>query len=148
MNIPKLAKTLVEAEGMVLHVYKDSLGYDTIGVGHKIKDSNEKNKYFNGITRAQALSILDEDIASILPYISYKFPFFPSLNDCRQRVIAEMCFNMGIDGVSKFNRMCGYIEEGDFDMASKEMLDSKWARQVKGRAQRLANMMKTGVDPR
>jgi lysozyme len=29
---------LIEHEGMVLHVYKDSLGIDTIGIGRNLED--------------------------------------------------------------------------------------------------------------
>ena len=33
----------------------------------------------------------------------------------------------------------------DYERAAVEMLDSKWAGQVKGRATRLAQQMRTGV---
>ena len=40
--------------------------------------------------------------------------------------------------------MLAAVEEGDYKKAAKEMLDSKWAFQVKGRAVELAKIMETG----
>jgi hypothetical protein len=36
------------------------------------------------------------------------------------------------------------IESGDFLSASKQMIESKWANQVKGRAERLSLIMEKG----
>jgi lysozyme len=36
------------------------------------------------------------------------------------------------------------IEKVDFQWAGEEMLDSRWAKQVKGRATHLAEVMRTG----
>ena len=56
----------------------------------------------------------------------------------------DMLFNLGLSRLSGFKRMFRALRKGDYDTASKEMLDSKWARQVGPRAKRLAKMMKTG----
>jgi lysozyme len=40
--------------------------------------------------------------------------------------------------------MLAALEQGDYETAAKEMLDSKWARQVGDRANRLAKMMEDG----
>ena len=45
---------------------------------------------------------------------------------------------------SKFRKMLAAMEEGDFDQAAQEMLDSRWAEQVKGRAIELARRMAMG----
>ena len=56
----------------------------------------------------------------------------------------DMAFNMGVPRLCKFKNMWAAVEAGDFDTASIEMLDSRWARQVKSRATKLAEAMKTG----
>ena len=52
-----------------------------------------------------------------------------------------MCFNMGSPRVSKFKKMLGALKVQDYQTASKEMLDSKWANQVPNRARRLSEIM-------
>jgi lysozyme len=60
------------------------------------------------------------------------------------RVLANMAFNAGVDGLLKFRRMLLAVERGHYDQAAREMLQSKWATQVFGRAVRLAEMMAKG----
>ena len=55
-----------------------------------------------------------------------------------------MAFNLGVNGLLGFRKTLALIEAGDYTKASVEMLDSKWARQVKGRATRLSEQMRTG----
>ena len=43
-----------------------------------------------------------------------------------------------------FKKMLAALDKADYKTASKEMLNSKWATQVKSRAQFLAKIMETG----
>jgi len=61
--------------------------------------------------------------------------------------LTNMCFNLGAPRLSGFKKMWEAIEAGDYSTAAEEMLDSKWARQVGPRADRLAQKMETGIDP-
>ena len=45
---------------------------------------------------------------------------------------------MGYDGVSKFKNTLNYMKNGQWELASKEMLDSKWAIQTPDRATKLS----------
>lgn len=70
-----------------------------------------------------------------------------SINDlspARQDVIVNMAFNLGVTGLFKFKRMWTALYQKDYNWAASEMLDSKWAKQVKGRAVRLADTMRRG----
>ena len=71
---------------------------------------------------------------------------FNSLDEVRQCVLLDMLFNMGMTrfNPNKWPSMFKAIEEGNWDEASNQMLDSNWARQVKTRATRLSEMMITG----
>jgi lysozyme len=55
-----------------------------------------------------------------------------------------MAFNLGIPRLKLFKNMWSAIHRKDYERASVEMLDSKWAEQVKGRATRLSDIMRTG----
>lgn len=69
---------------------------------------------------------------------------FSSLDEVRQGVVIDMIFNMGPAKFLGFTETLKALAKRDFDKAAEEMLDSDWARQVKGRALTLAQMMRTG----
>ena len=56
----------------------------------------------------------------------------------------DMAFNMGVPRLCKFKNMWSAIHEQKFDIASLEMMDSRWARQVGRRARILSDAMKSG----
>ena len=130
----KLKEILIQDEGMVLTPYLDSVGKLTIGVGRNISD--------NGITEDEALYILDNDIQSVLRFCEVFFrSIWNDLSEARKIVLASMVFNLGGTRIQSFKRMIQALYDKDYHQASAQMLDSKWAKQVKGRAVRLARIM-------
>ncbi len=61
-----------------------------------------------------------------------------------QEVLVEMVFNLGINRFKTFRKMIKAVKQGDYVLASREMLDSRWAKQVGQRAITLSNIMKKG----
>lgn len=116
--------------------YKDSVGKLTIGVGRNLDDK--------GLSKAEINILLNNDINDSEADLDRTFPWWRQLNDNRQRVLLNMCFNLGIKRLAGFKSMLRDVQNGLFDRAAVEMLDSLWARQVGGRAVRLAKMMKNG----
>ena len=121
------------SEGFRDKVYKCTEGYDTIGYGFAVKDL-----------------VMDEDIAemilrrkldTLIDSANKRFSFLKDMPVEVQDVVYEMCYQMGISGVSKFKKTLMYLENFEFKMASKEMLDSRWARQTPNRAKRLSNIV-------
>jgi lysozyme len=141
MDQYKLIRTLEKDEcrfGVAeLKPYRDSKGILTIGVGHNLEE---------GITKDAAYFILQNDLDSVTADLDANLPWWRALGDVRQRVIANMCFNMGIARLKGFTKMLAAIQRGDFETAADEMLDSKWKLDVGSRAVRLSNEMRTGVD--
>jgi lysozyme len=138
MDLIKLREQLVEHEGLRLHPYKCTAGKTTIGVGRNLDD--------RGITRAEAMDMLQHDIdecASDCVLIVGQ-SVWDKLSDARQRVLVDMRFNLGPRGLRSFARTLAAISQGRYAEASEYMLESKWATQVKGRALRLAKMMRDG----
>jgi len=136
MNRTRLKLLLVKHEGDKRHPYKDSKGHLTIGVG--------RNLEAKPLSDEVVALMLDEDIheahANCLTLAA-----FGSLDEVRQHVLLDMCFNLGLPRLLKFVKMLDAIERRDFEKAAAEMLDSEWARQVGERADRLAGMMRTGI---
>lgn len=132
----ELRKDVMQAEGCVLKPYLDTVGKLTIGFGRNLDDV--------GISRLEAEVLLDHDLASAEMECKKAFDWFASLNDKRQRVVVEMVFNLGLTKLKKFHNTIAAIEARDYDRAARQMLASKWAAQVKGRAVRLAEAMQRG----
>jgi lysozyme len=130
LNMQRLRESLKEHEGKRLKVYNDSVGIPTIGYGRNLQGV--------GISDEEADYLLTNDITRAWQGAMDVVPTFAALTDARQEVLVEMCFNLGVAGLSKFRKTLGYIAEKEWDAAAREMLDSKWAEQVKSRAQRLA----------
>jgi hypothetical protein len=54
-----------------------------------------------------------------------------------------MCFQLGVNGVSKFHNMFEALKIPDYIKASEEMLDSKWHEQTPARAKSLSYVMRS-----
>ena len=135
IDIPKVVEELKRDEGYRGIVYKCSAGKLTIGYGHNIE--------VNPIPEAIAEKLLHNDIAETLAQCE-KWPWFFALDGVRQRVIINMVFNIGFNGVDRFRNMIAAIEANDYDKAAYEMTNSRWYVQVGARAQRLVKMMEDG----
>lgn len=90
--------------------------------------------------------MLENDIREFESNARLLFPWWKDLDDVRQRVVIDMMFNLGTEGFLKFTKTIKFLEQGKFEEASREMLDSDWANEIGDRAQRLSTMMRTGVD--
>lgn len=135
-----LKALLVRHEGIVLRPYRDTVGKLTIGVGRNLDDV--------GISREEAMFLLDEDIARTRTYAQTCFPWFKDLDEVRKDVVISMIFNMGLAGFSEFKETISHIEAGRYATAATEMLRSRWAVQVKNRSIELAHMMQSGRYPK
>lgn len=141
MNIDNVTKALIEDEGVRYQAYQDSLGYWTIGVGRLI----DARKQGSGLSDEEVRYLLKNDIVKAVALLNANIPWWTQLNDARQEVLINMTFNLGIAGLMGFKNTLAKIKAGDYEGAAEGMLASKWAAQVKGRANRLAERMRTGV---
>jgi len=156
-NTTVLIKQLVKHEGLMLKVYQDSLGIDTIGIGRNVKDrgfselelhviaKTVEEIYEKGITEEDAYFLLQTDISIVEKELSKVKPIIEHIDSVRQLVLMDMAFNMGVPRLCKFINMWAALEQQDYIKAADEMLDSKWAKQVKSRATNLAHSMHYGT---
>jgi len=134
-NTGELIKQLKRHEGVELKPYKCTSDKLTIGVGRNLEDV--------GISEAEAEYLLMNDLSRFMK-MANEFDWYAGLNDARKAVIISMLFNLGRGGFNKFLKFKQALAEGDHLTASREMLDSRWAKQVKGRAVELSKQMETG----
>jgi len=134
----KLLEMLKRHEGVRSHVYLCSAGYETIGVGRNISKSGM------GLSDAEVDYLLENDIARVIKELSSEYPWFNSLDDVRKDAMIDISFNLGATRFRGFKRALAAMEVADYTTAAKEFLDSKWSRDVKGRATELCYMIETG----
>ena len=148
----EMIQRLVMHEGYSEMPYKDTKGYLTIGVGRCLKTNpltEEEKKvcgdYMHGITKNAAFYLLRNDIEKVRKDCNKRIPFFNTLDAERRYCLIDMCFNMGIDGLLQFKKMLTAMGIGDWNKASEECLNSKYAKDTGIRAKRISNTIKTGV---
>lgn len=133
-----IEEELIKEEGLSLSTYDDGLGNFTIGVGHLLREPSDP------ITLEQAGKLLNKDIMTAVEQCVKNIPCYGELDEVRQYVLISMMFNMGWNRLKTFKKFLLALDNKEFSVASEEMLDSRWAGQVKNRAKKLAKMMKTG----
>ena len=135
----RLVADLVRDEGEVLHAYQDSLGFWTIGVGRLID-----KRQGGGISLDESRMLLARDVSRVLVEMAESFPWAAEMTENRQRVLANMLFNLGLTKLRGFKNTLKAMAEGRYQKAADGMRASKWATQVGARAERLAKLMEQG----
>ena len=152
----ELVKMIAIHEGIVLNVYQDHLGINTVGIGRNLDDRGITdgellfmNKtmddiYDNGLTEEEAYYLCMNDIAIVEKELLASKPIVNRLNAVRQMILIDMAFNMGVPRLMQFKNMWLAIEKVNYLLACEEMIDSRWAGQVGSRAMKLSVAMKNG----
>lgn len=131
-----LRNSVVRHEGIRLKPYVDTVGKLTIGVGRNLED--------NGISKREALFLLQNDLDGAEQSCRDAFDWFDQLSPARQRVLIEMAFNLGFRKLLGFGQTLKACQEGRYADAAARMLTSRWAQQVGQRAVTLAEQMRVG----
>lgn len=149
---PQLIADLKRDEGLRLAAYPDPLTGGapwTIGYGHTGPEVHQGLVW----TPEQAEAALLADVAAHNAVLARVLPWTADLDPARRRVLQNMHFNLGwdnprtpaLEGLSGFVNTLSMIQRGDYAGAADGMGRSLWARQVKGRAVRLAATMRSGM---
>jgi len=139
MNVTMLMKELMLDEGYKQEIYADPLGHLTFGVGHLVTKNDEEHGKEAGtpVTKERIEECLQQDIKIVFNELDLNEPWWRSLDSNRQRVVANMCFNLGYPRLKKFKKFIYAMQISQWEKAAEEMMDSKWATQVGERAVRL-----------
>lgn len=147
-----LSAQVKAGEGLRLEAYRCPAGALTVGYGHNCDASPVAGVSRTGdsITRERAENLFESDLSVAVWTTRKALPWIINLRPARQAVLYDMAFNMGLGspggsrGLLSFRNTLKMTENGDYAGASRRMLQSKWARQVKSRAVKLARQMETG----
>lgn len=136
----RLIEQLKRDEGVVLHAYRCSLGFLTLGIGRLVDGTKG-----GGITMAEAEFLLNNDLQKVDQQLRDRFPWFSALDEVRQAALMNMTFQLGIGGVCGFPKMLACLRDGRYADAETHALDSQWSKQTPARARRVAKQLATGA---
>lgn len=130
-----LKARLTVEEGRKSHIYTDTLGNTTAGIGRNLTDV--------GFSDDEIDLMYQNDMNRAIAFLNTHLPWWATLDDVRQSVLVDMAFNMGAK-LLQFHNMLAAVQASNWQGAYSEMLNSTWANQVGQRAQNLARIMLTG----
>ena len=146
MNIELCKAEIKRHEGEVLEIYNDSLGYKTLGVGHLCQPQDEEYDWEIGTPVSQEvvdkyyMIDFDRHHAEAI-HVFGSSEDFNKLPEDIQRVLVNMCFNLGGTRLSKFRNMLKACREHNWTEMAAQMEDSRWFKQVGRRSIELQQLV-------
>ena len=136
--IKELTAHLIEFEGLRLKPYHCTSGKLSIGIGRNLDD--------RGITEDEAMILLANDIKIVQKELLERWPWINELPPRAQMVMMDLGFNMGVPAISNFQNMLRDLQDGNWEGAAVNLLDSRYAQQVGRRAIYNAHLLETADD--
>lgn len=133
-------------EGCILVVYKDSLGYLTVGIGHRL-EPDDNLKVGDIITQDQANAFYADDYLTAETAAEHLISNYNEQPEIVQMMVNDLCFNLGLGGFSKFVNTISDIEEMRYEDAASDLNSSRWASQVGRRATDIIDTFKQLGNP-
>jgi lysozyme len=141
MTTNRIARRIIAVEeGWRGRPYYCSENFPTVGFGFRIGDKGAPLPNFR-LPLAAGEVWLDELIKELLHNAGH---LTAGLNPVREAVMLSMAYQMGVTGLLGFKNMQSAIDRRAYWEAADHMLDSRWAKQTPARAERHAEMMRTG----
>ena len=148
VDVKQVYEEISADEGKVLHAYLCSEHHKTVGIGHKVLETDAENDldiYGIGadvtddqrISEDRCYALFQEDVQISIGGCQKIYDNWEELPEEMQHVLVNMAFQLGQRGLSKFKNFKTAIEDYQWQRAAEEMLDSRWAKQTPARAQRL-----------
>ena len=140
----KLTEMLRRHEGVESHAYLCSQDFMTIGVGRNVDAGDDGRARGLGLSDDEVDYLLKNDIGRVIQELDGEYSWFSGLNDARSDAMVDISFNLGQTRLRGFKKALEAMSSGDWEEASRQFLDSRWAKQVGNRATELAKIIRTG----
>jgi GH24 family phage-related lysozyme (muramidase) len=139
MNRERLYEEIKSDEGEILEIYKDHLGYPTIGIGHLVTEQDEEFGEPTGtpITAERSRELFDRDIQVAIKDCEQLYGQWHNWPEEVQLILVNMAFNLGGPRLARFKNMQNMLSQSKWKEAAVEGRDSLWYKQVTNRAERL-----------
>ena len=124
--LEEAVELVAQHEGFRSKPYHCTEGYLTIAYGKRVD--------YLQVDKETGKKWLKEELKELDKRLQHTFGWFNNSPDDVKKVVIDMCYNLGVSGFSKFKKTIYLFDTGQYEEASEEMLNSKWANQVKTRA--------------
>ena len=149
VDVKQVYEEISSDEGKILHKYLCSESHPTIGIGHKVLNTDaeadlpvhevhEEVSEEECISEGRCYELFQQDVQIAIDGCRQIYDNWEELPQEAQHVLTNMCFQLGQGGLSKFKNFKIAVEDYQWQRASEEMLDSRWSQQTPERAQRLS----------
>jgi len=135
---------LIRHEGYVTEIYLCSENYPTFGIGHMVTEEDMENTWPVGtpVTDERILKVFSKDCEIAYTDACELVLNLAGQSTDAQRVVVNMAFNLGRNRLGKFKKFLKAVNEGSYDKAADEMIDSRWYSQVGRRSKELVEIMR------
>ena len=140
----KLTEMLRRHEGVESHAYLCSQDFMTIGVGRNVDAGDDGRARGLGLSDDEVDYLLKNDIGRVIQELDGEYSWFSELNEARSDAMVDISFNLGQTRLRGFKKALEAMSSGDWEEASRQFLDSRWAKQVGSRATELAEIIRVG----
>lgn len=149
MDLSKLVTELQKDEGFRPYVYDDAngkpvipgytmVGHPTIGYGWAL-DKDLCSQELGGLILNYQASDSYSRLLKDIPWLSGK-------PESIQRALANIAFNIGVQGLLRFYVFVSLIQQGRYTDAANDLGTTLWFKQVGQRAVRIQELIKNAVD--
>lgn len=124
-------------EGYSSTPYLDTKGKLTVGNGYNISARGIPSDWIpyiqdqlKSIKFPEELmtNVFKSDLLYFWAKLSDSFDWFDDLSNERKMVLIDICYNVGWNTFNQFKKMLSALKLRNYDQASKEILDSEYAR--------------------
>ena len=135
-----LEERLMEHEGFIPKIYKDTRGLATIGYGHLV---TKQDPFIEDVEypEEELYDLFLKDLQKAKNGAEEIVGHIKELHSTAKEIITEMVYQLGVTGVRRFLKTLLHLENRDYKNASMEMLDSAWRKQTPKRCEKLSKMM-------
>ena len=148
VDVKQVYEEISSDEGKILHKYLCSESHPTVGIGHKVlntdaeanlpvHDAYEEVSEDECISEERCYELFQQDVQIAVDGCTAIYESWDDHPQEARHILVNMCFQLGQGGLSKFKNMNSAVEEQAWSRMSEEMMDSRWARQTPERAERL-----------
>ena len=148
IDIPLLRKELRADEGVMHEIYLDSLQNKTAGIGRLLTpDMPEYNMPVGTKISEQTVERwFSEDVSNAIKDAQSVVAYFDSHPRTVKHALVNLAFSMGQARLSGFKNTLSLINQKRYSEASTELLNSRYAEQVKNRAMRVSGWIASAED--
>ncbi len=126
LNLPDYIQKF---EGIRYVPYVDSLGFLTVGIGHRLLNKG-KPRY----THEEVINLFHLDIETAIKSARKVYATYDNQPDNIKIILIDLAFNLGETKLRKFVKFNLAINNKDYVTAAKELKDSKYYLQTGNRA--------------